>query len=124
MDLKEDRRRFERAIFSLEDEITGVLSIPEQQGKSITVYVINLSAGGMQFTLNSDVDTKIEKGDRLVLMQIKAPYNLGFLLNIDVEIMWVLNPPMLEHVGVGCAFLNIPESSKTQIDEFVNSWNN
>jgi c-di-GMP-binding flagellar brake protein YcgR len=124
MDLKEDRRRFERAIFSLEDEITGVLSIPEQQGKSITVYVINLSAGGMQFTLNSEVDGKMEKGDRLVLMQIKAPYNLGFLLNIDVEVMWVLNPPMLEHVGVGCAFLNIPESSKKQIEEFVDSWNN
>jgi c-di-GMP-binding flagellar brake protein YcgR len=123
MDLKEERRRFERAIFSLEDEITGVLSFPEQQSKSVTVYIINLSAGGMQFTLNSDVDPQIEKGDRLVLIQIKAPYNLGFLLNIDVEIMWVLNPAMLEHVGVGCAFLNIPESSREQIDEFVESWN-
>jgi c-di-GMP-binding flagellar brake protein YcgR len=121
MESKKNRRKFDRAIFSLEDKITAVVSIQGHQGKTITVYILNLGLGGMQFTPNSD-DLQLQKGDRLVLMQIKTSMNTQFLLNIDAEVRWILNPPMLEHIGIGCAFINIPESSLEQITQVVDNW--
>lgn len=118
----QDRRKDMRAIFSLEDKITAVLSIPGYQGKMITVYIINLGIGGMQFTPDSNDDIQIKKGDRLVLLQIKTGLNSQFLLNVDAEVRWILNPPMLEHMGIGCAFMNIPESSLKQITKVVDDW--
>lgn len=118
----QDRRKNVRAIFSLEDKITAVLSIPGYQGKMITVYIINLGIGGMQFTPDSNDDIQIKKGDRLVLLQIKTGVNSQFLLNVDAEVRWILNPPMLEHMGIGCAFMNIPESSLKQITKVVDDW--
>ena len=122
MESEQDRRKFERAIFLLEDKITAVLSIPGHQGVTSTVYILNLSLGGMQFTPNSDDVLHLKKGDRLVLMQIQTAGNSQFLLNIDAEVKWILNPPMLEHIGIGCSFLNIPESSLEQIKKVVANW--
>jgi hypothetical protein len=57
-------------------------------------------------------------------MQIKTAVNSQILLNIDAEVKWILNPPMLEHIGIGCEFSNIPESSLEQITKVVESWGN
>jgi len=122
MDSAQERRQFDRALFSFEDNVTAVLSIPGQQGRTFTVYILNLGLGGMQFTPNSDSEIQLKKGDRLVLMQIKTATNSQILLNIDAEVKWILNPPMLEHIGVGCAFLNIPESSLQQITKVMENW--
>lgn len=119
MESVQERRKFDRAIFSLEDKITAILSLPGYQGRTITVYILNLGTGGMQFTPDANGEIWLKKGDRLVVMQIKTSVNSQFLLNIDAEVKWILNPPMLEHIGIGCAFLNIPESSLEQITKVM-----
>jgi len=119
----EERRKYQRAFFDLDDHVTGIFSLLNNAGKAISTYILNIGMGGIYFTLNSDADLAIKKGDRLVLLQIKASFDLEFLLNIDAEVKWVLNPPMLEHIGVGCEFVNIPESSLDKIKSFVDSWN-
>lgn len=117
-----ERREFKRALFSIEDGVVGILSVPELQKKPITAYLLNLSVGGMYFTLRTDERNKIKKGDHLVLVQIKGSTSLKFLVNIDAEIRWILNYENFEHVGIGCQFLNIPDSSRDQIGKFVDSW--
>ncbi len=117
-----DRRRFPRAIFSVEDGITGVLSIPGIHEKALSARILNLSEGGLQFSLDEKDKMKIHKGDRIVLLQIKAPSTLKFLMNIDAEVKWVLSNDVLELAGAGCAFINLSAISREQIAGFVEAW--
>ena len=117
-----ERRQFNRALFTIDDGVIGILSVPELQKAPITAYLLNLSVGGMYFTLRTEEKNKIKEGDHLVLIQIKGSASLKFLVNIDAEIRWILNYENFEHVGIGCKFLNIPESSRKQVGKFVDSW--
>jgi c-di-GMP-binding flagellar brake protein YcgR len=123
MEDSRERRQYKRAIFSLDDNVIGIFSLLNYERKAISANILNLGMGGIHFTVDAAEDLHIERGDRIVLLQIKASLDLQFLLNVDSEVKWILNPPILEHMGVGCAFVNVPESSLEKIDTFVNSWN-
>ena len=122
MENYEEKRKFRRAFFTIEDDIIGLFSLASKPDKTVIAYILNLSMGGIYFTLDAAKSSIPKAGDRIVLMQIKAQKSLSFLVNIDAEVKWVLNPPMLKHIGIGCEFINIPESSMKQLDEFVDSW--
>jgi len=118
-----ERRKFERAVFTLEDGVFGILSVPGIHDRSLQASIINISEGGIQFTLEPQNKNKIRAGDRVVVLQIKAPATLKFLVNIDAEVKWVLHPEMFEHAGAGCQFINISPTSREQIAAFVEAWN-
>lgn len=122
-DAMSERRKFERAVFTLEDSVIGVLSVPGIHDRSIQTNILNVSEGGIQFTLEAQNKHKIRAGDRIVVLQIKAPATLKFLVNIDAEVKWVLHPDMFELAGAGCQFINISPSSREQIAAFVEAWN-
>ena len=107
-EIPENRRRHRRALFTFEDDIQGVFSIPANGGKPITTHVLNLSAGGAHFTISPRDEDRIKQGIKLVLLQIKGPDPF--------------NHEILEHTGAGCEFHNISESSHDQITSFVESW--
>ncbi len=121
-DMYEDRRKFKRAIFTLEDGVIAMLGIPGVQERAFKTYILNLSEGGIQFTLDEENIQKIHKGERVIILQIEAPFSLRFLVNIDAEIKWVLPHDIFEHVGAGCEFINITPTSQEQISAFVKSW--
>jgi c-di-GMP-binding flagellar brake protein YcgR len=122
-DAGSERRKFERAVFTLEDGVIGILSVPGIHDRSIQTNILNISEGGIQFTLDAQNKNKIRTRDRVVVLQIKAPATLKFLVNIDAEVKWVLHPDMFEFAGVGCQFINISPSSREQISAFVEAWN-
>jgi len=117
-----DRRRFKRAIFTIEDNVVGILSIPGVHEKAFSTNILNISEGGLQFTLDKENKNKIRAGDRVVVLQIKAPTTLKFLMNIDAEIKWVLSNELLDDAGAGCQFINVSPTSREQISGFVDSW--
>ena len=121
-EIPENRRLHRRAIFTFEDDIQGTFSIPVNGGKPITTHVLNLSAGGAHFTISPRDEDRINQGIKLVLLQIKGPDPLQYLVNVDAEVKWVFNHEILEHTGAGCEFHNISESSHDQITSFVESW--
>jgi hypothetical protein len=117
-----EKRKFKRAIFTIEDKVIGLFTLARRPEKVISGSVLNLSMGGIYFTVDATRTIVPLAGDQIVLMQIKASQSLGFLVNIDAVIKWVLNPAMMKYIGVGCEFRNIPELSKKQLGIFVNSW--
>jgi len=118
----DDRRQFRRAIFTLEDNVIGTFSIAGVQDGSIKTNIVNISEGGLQFTLDAEIKHKVKAGDHLVILQINAPATLKFLVNIDAEIKWVLLPEIFEYAGAGCQFTNISQTSRQQIASFVQAW--
>ena len=122
VDQNAERRKHNRAVFTLEDGVTGVISIPGEKEKPITAFILNLSSGGAFFHLKPGETFPAEVGDTIVLVKIKGSPVLDFLVNIDADIKWILNPPVFKYVGVGCEFKNVPPSSQDQIRKFVESW--
>jgi c-di-GMP-binding flagellar brake protein YcgR len=105
------------------EQVSGVFSIlwNSKEFSSFTAGILNLSAGGLQFVLKRDDNKEIRVGERLLLKKIKGDKKLTFLINMDLEIKWILDIQYLEHMGVGCAFHNISGGVREKIGQFVDS---
>jgi len=115
------RRRYQRVIFSLEDGIICVFK-PQLNSKKLTIKaasVMNLSAGGIQFTVGKEDANAFHVGDRLIFTGFRGAQNMNFDEKIEMEIMWVLELQFLENTGIGCEFKNMSESLRSRIDQFV-----
>lgn len=118
----ENRRKHQRAIFSIDDDIKGVFTVPGSEKKAFTAHILNISEGGIQITLDRKDEKKLSMGEFVVLLQIKGPDPLKYLVNIDAQVKWILSHEILEHIGAGCEFKNISKSSCEQIAAFVEAW--
>ena len=116
-----EKRRFKRTVFSIEDGIIGVFSSNDFTNDSIAASIMNLSAGGLQFILPRSSYPEIGTGDRLILREIKGTTDLKFISNLELEVKWVLDLQIFDHVGIGCEFLNVSDAIMDQIDRFVDS---
>jgi c-di-GMP-binding flagellar brake protein YcgR len=114
-----EKRRFKRAVFSIEDGIIGVFSSNDFTNDSIAASIMNISAGGLQFILPRGAYPEIGTGDRLILREIKGTTDLKFISNVELEVKWIMDHQIFEHVGIGCEFLNTPDAIRDQIDQFV-----
>ena len=62
MDKKgEERRQNGRALFTIENGILASFIIPGIKTKTMTAYVLNLSTGGIFFTMRKEEISKIAK---------------------------------------------------------------
>jgi c-di-GMP-binding flagellar brake protein YcgR len=116
-----EKRRFQRAVFSIGDGVIGVFSTDGFTNDSIAASITNLSAGGLQFILPRDTSAEIGSGDHLILRVIKGTTDLEFISNLELEVKWVMDLQIFEHVGIGCEFLNASDAIMDQIDRFVDS---
>ena len=117
-----DRRRFKRILLTKDDEITGNLIPSAREAKSLKGYILNISQEGLHFSSKIDDSFKINKGDKFILSEIKGPDNFRIILNLDVEIKWVLGTSTLEYVGCGVQFINMSENTREQINRFLEMW--
>jgi c-di-GMP-binding flagellar brake protein YcgR len=116
-----EKRRFQRAVFSIGDGIIGIFSSNGLKNDSIAASIMNLSAGGLQFILPRDTSPEIGTGDHLILREIRGTTGLRFVSNVELEVKWVMDYQIFEYVGIGCEFLNTSEAIHDQIDQFVAS---
>ena len=114
-----DKRKNPRIIFSLDDGIVGSLIVPHVHKKPITAYILNLSLGGIYFTLRSDQSKDLNKGDIFSLTEIKQWGSENFVLNIDAEIKWKLDNKEMQYISLGCEFKKIPDTSKQNLVKFM-----
>lgn len=120
--MKEDineKREFKRTFFTVEDGMVGTFTFPGIQKEALTAYIFNLSIGGIFFTIRNDQNGKLKEGNHLIFMEIKQWTSLKTLVNIDAKIKWIRKDPLSQKVGIGCEFLNIPDTSKKQIRKFI-----
>ena len=93
-DEKQERRRFQRVFFAVEDEVKGTFVFTDIQKGSLTATVINLSESGVGLALSKDETTKnIREGDHLIMTQLNGIKGLESLANIKAEIKWILENP-------------------------------
>ena len=123
VDETNERRRFQRIFFSIEDGVKGILAFSDHQRGLLVAHIINIGDGGLGLAVSKDKKGKIAKGDQIILTHITGIQGLESLINVDAEIKWILdNPSLEEFVVFGCKFLDISEPMKDAIGIFIDSW--
>jgi len=123
VDETNERRRFQRIFFSIEDGVKGILAFSDHQRGLLVAHIINIGDGGLGLAVSKDKKGKIAKGDQIILTHITGIQGLESLINVDAEIKWILdNPSLEEFVVFGCEFLDVPEPMRDAIGIFIDSW--
>lgn len=132
-----DRRRFERAYFSSQDDITGIIIVHDRLAPPIAGNIsllsvggsssdlgldgniTNLSIGGLYLVTKKNLATNLEVGGRLTLKEIQATILSKLELNIEMQIRRINNYEFIEHTGLGCEFTGIGAKSLAAIKTLV-----
>jgi hypothetical protein len=123
VDEANEKRRFQRIFFSIEDGIKGIIAFSDHQRGLLVTHIINIGEGGLGLAVSKGKKDKIVKGDQIVLTHITGMQGLESLVNVDAEIKWILdNPSLEEFVVFGCEFLDVPEPMRDAIGIFIDSW--
>ncbi|MBU0729234.1 MAG: PilZ domain-containing protein [Proteobacteria bacterium] len=115
------RRKYKRVFYSVQDKMVGFFSCPSQGDKGIVANVMNMSVGGLHFTLKRDDNIKLKVGDHLILTKIVGNAPIQLVVNIETKIKWVLDHHLMKHIGYGCEFMDLPDIVKEQIVDFVDT---
>ncbi|MDF1577900.1 MAG: PilZ domain-containing protein [Desulfobulbales bacterium] len=132
-----ERRRFERAYFSSDDEVTGVIvdpgrAVPPFSGNishlsiggdtdraNIDADISNLSLGGLYLIFKKSMATHLEIGDLLILREIQATILCNLELNAGMRIRRLHNYEYVGLIGLGCEFTDLSEDAREVIGKLV-----
>lgn len=117
--IKDERRRYQRFPFSPAEAAKGLFLVPGIGERPIEANIINLSMGGLHFTPKAGRNTKINRGDKLAFLHLIPVNAEPLILNIDASVVWIVDPQMLDHIGIGCKFVNISDSSRNRLQSFL-----
>lgn len=115
-----EKRKSNRHYFAPEEEMVGIFFIKDLD-KRVSFTIGNISDGGLYFSSKRGSAANLSKGNHIFLEEIKGKSGLNFIATIELEIRWVLDEKILEHVGFGCKFINLPASLGKQINDYTNS---
>ena len=100
----------------------ALLRFAETPEELIKANVMNLTEGDFVVAVNKDKRFKdVGEGVHLTLIEIKGK---TAFLNIDeteIEVQWLFQHQYLDHVGLGCKFINATDATRKQIRQLVAS---
>ena len=115
----DNKRKHPRVSFSVSDGIVARFLVSEETNDLQTAYVLNLSEGGLFFTLRKDQDNLIREGDNLRFVEIKKWRTDHFRVNIQADVIWRGDIPDYDSIGIGCKFRDISDKNLQNIKDLV-----
>lgn len=119
MEPMNERRQSHRVLFEKQDKIMGHFSLLEKQGKSIVVQILNMSIGGISFTLRSNRDIELKVGDRIIFEEIVNKDSQVFSIKMSAIIIWIMEDSTLEYTGIGSKFIEMNLEKKSIISDCI-----
>jgi hypothetical protein len=116
-----ERRHCNRVFYVAEDRMVGFFVSPGNDQKILEAHIMNVSVGGIHFTIKRDGMIPLKMGDRLILTKLMGNSPLRIVSDIETEIKWVLDNRLLKHIGIGCEFRNLPDIISSQLTKFIES---
>ena len=132
-----ERRKFERAYFSSDDDVTGVIIVHDRVTPPINSNIshlsiggdtsdfgmggkiTDLSIGGLYLIMKKDKALDLDVGSTLTLKEIQATVLYKLELDIEMQIRRIHNYEFVEHVGLGCEFTSINAKALEAIKRLV-----
>jgi len=114
-----EKRKHPRLVLSIEDGFFGNFVLPDKN--SLIASIVNISAGGANFSTPLKVQGKINEGDVLLLKNIVGATRLAFLEDIEAEIRWIKALDDSDSISVGCEFKSLSGAVLEQLIRFVDA---
>jgi hypothetical protein len=117
-----NKRKYTRIYFSMEQEIDGVIDLSDDRNGDLRVKILNLSEGGLFFTLVKEKIEKFHEGDTVILKGMGSPNPVNFSQELVMEIKWVNDHALLENIGYGCEFVDPQVQHVKLIDDILDNF--
>jgi c-di-GMP-binding flagellar brake protein YcgR len=114
-----EKRKEARVYFSPGENICGVFVFPDFGHFSFSALVLDLSLGGMHFTVKREEWNSLELGHQLVLARLSKGEEVLCDKAMPLTVRWVLDHPMVSNVSVGCEFDELPADDRKALQSFL-----
>ena len=114
-----EKRRYRRLTFSAKDNVYGEVGFPDPSDESKQLKIADIGGGGLRFIERRTEKCWLKSGDSIILQKITGHKRLKFLVDVLLEVKWILDEEPFEHVIIGCEYGNMIPSQRRQIDRFV-----
>ena len=114
-----EQRKEVRVYFTPEENICGVFVFPDFGHFSFSAHLLDLSLGGVQFSLKREEWKSIKLGSQLVLARLSEEKEVLCDNALPLKVRWVLDHPMVSNVSVGCEFDGLPEDGRKMLQSFL-----
>ena len=87
--------------------------------RSYDVRLLNISEGGIGLQCKRSVGDWIKVNVPLQLLAIVGHPHLANIADLSMEVRWVMDEEYLDHMVVGCKFINLDDHDRRQLRDFV-----
>ncbi len=114
-----EKRRHERVYFPPGHGVNGSFGLIDAPEETITVPILNLSLGGLYFTLKRSSPLLFNANDAIILNEFKTGDDFNLTANIILEVRRVENHGVVDFVGFGCQFVDIDANTRERMAKFI-----
>jgi c-di-GMP-binding flagellar brake protein YcgR len=117
----EEKRRYTRIIFNECNKVQAVIILPGVRylSQQVSASVLNMSEGGIQISIERKKYQEMQEGDRVLLSSLKGIPDLQSLIDIPVEVVWIMNNKYLEHILLGMSFAILSGKQRETLRFFI-----
>lgn len=112
----EEKRSSPRIFFESSEKVAAAIN---GGGNPFSADVLNLSSGGLQFSQERVHAVAIKPGDQLKLVGLAGLAGLQEIVDITMEVRWILDHSFLGLISAGCQFLDLSEEHQQTIEQVV-----
>lgn len=114
-----EKRKEVRVYFSPGENICGVFVFPDFGQYSFSALILDLSLGGVHFTVKREAWNSLEPGRQLVLARFGNGEEVFCDRAMPLTVRWVLDHPVVSNVSVGCEFDGLGEEDRMVLRSFL-----
>lgn len=113
-------RRHNRRVFFLKDnDVHAKLKVLGGIETYVQARVKDISLAGMGFLLERTEPSILSPGDRLIITRVQEAKAVDFLTQTTLEVQWVVDTALLDHIGFGCRFVNLDHATQATLDDYI-----
>lgn len=113
----DEKRASSRTYFNNGEKIAAAIS--GNGAGPFFVDVLNISAGGLQFSQKRQGALAVRPGDYLTLVGLNGLSELQGIAEVKMEVRWVIDQDFLNIVSAGCQFHGISSAHQEKIRRLV-----
>lgn len=113
----EEKRSSRRTYFDNGEKVAGAINGTGTE--PFFVDILNISAGGLQFSQKRQGAYALQPGDHVTLVSLNGLTDLEGIQEVRMEVRWVIDQNFLGVISAGCQFHGISQSDQEKIDRLV-----
>ncbi|MBU0682492.1 MAG: PilZ domain-containing protein [Proteobacteria bacterium] len=113
----EEKRASARTFFNNGEKIAAAIN--GTGGEPFFVDILNISAGGLQFSQKRQGAITVKPGDYLTLVGLNGLAELQDVEEVRMEVRWVIDHNFLNLISAGCQFHDLSSRDEEKIQRLV-----